>query len=692
MPRHPVTTLLLLAGLTVMPATTATTAPVAPVTIGATTRVSVALGGTQGNGDSTSSAIAAGGRYIAFESIASNVVAGDTNGTWDVFVRDRTIGVTTRVSVASNGTQGNGGSGDPEISADGRYIVFFSDASNLVAGDTNGTSDAFVRDLTIGATTRVSVAFGGTQADSESEQPVISADGSHVAFVSRASNLVAGDVNGKRDVFVCDRVTGAMTLVSVATDGTQANNFSEKLAISADGRYVAFYSVATNLVAGDTNGTDDVFVHDGVTARTTRVSVASDGAQANSESGEPAISADGRYVAFDSAASNLVPGDTNVTFDVFVHELATGTTTRVSVASDGSQADFASQRPAISADGRDVAFDSLAKNLVAGDTNAWYDVFVRDRVADVTTRVGATSAGARANNDSSESAISADGRYVTFISRVAILGPGDIDTLDVFVHDRLAPATSFGDFTGDGWPDLIARQTSTGLLCLYRGNGTGFGGRLRIGNGWNAMNAITRFGDFNRDGHEDVIARESATGALWLYRGTGTGFASRLKIGSGWNAMREITPVGDLNGDGYPDLLAVATSTGALYRFPGRGTGLGRGTRLGGGWNAMGELAGVGDLNRDGHVDLVARATATGDLWLYPGTGTGLGARTRIGNGWNSMRDLVGIGDVDRDGFNDLVAVQSSTGGLFRYPGRGTALGAAVLVGRGWNSDFRPVL
>ena len=273
--------------------------------------------------------------------------------------------------------------------------------------------------------------------------------------------------------------------------------------------------------------------------------------------------------------------------------------------------------------------------------------------------------------------------------------PGSGNTLSID-RDQLdvapVPATAFGDFNGNGWSDLIARQTSTGLLYLYPGNGTRFGSLSRIGTGFNAMSAITRLGDFNRDGREDIVARERSTGALWLYLGTGSGIPSRVKIGgSGWNGMREITAVGDLDRDGSADLLAIQASTGNLYLYPGRGGSLAARGLIGPGWNAYGELAGVGDFNRDGRVDLVARQSATGYLWLYPGSAGSFGARTRVGSGWNGMRDLVGVGDFDRDGFTDVIAVQTATGSLFRYPGRGASFGSAQHIGTGW-AGMQPLL
>ena len=365
--------MLLLLALILTPAGSVRAAP------GNTTRVSVASDGTQANGGSFTPSISADGRYVAFASIAVNLVSGDTNGVQDIFVHDRQTGQTTRVSVASGGAQANGPSFDPSISADGRYVAFASLATNLVSGDTNNEQDIFVHDRQTGQTTRVSVATGGGQANLASSDPSISADGRYVAFESIASNLVSGDTNNTGDIFVHDRQTGATTRVSIGPGGTQANRGSLAPSISADGRYVAFHSSATNLVSGVTNGTTHIFVHDRQTGATTRVSVASDGTEGNSGSNDPSISANGRYVAFQSQANNLVSGDTGFITDIFIHDRQTGVTTRVSIAFDGTEANNVSSAPSISADGRYIAFESNASNLVDGDTNGTQDIFVHDR-------------------------------------------------------------------------------------------------------------------------------------------------------------------------------------------------------------------------------------------------------------------------------------------------------------------------
>jgi Tol biopolymer transport system component len=348
-----------------------------------TQRVSVDSSGAQGNGGSYSASISPDGRYVAFESQDSKLVSGDTNGLDDVFVHDRLTGTTERVSVDSSGVEGNGVSGNASISADGRYVAFNSLASNLVIGDTNGFSDVFVRDRLTGTTERVSVGPGGTEGNNPSGLPWISADGRYVAFESNASNLVSGDTNGFTDIFVRDRIAGTTERVSVNSAGTQTNEPAHNVSISADGRYVAFWSYATNLVPGDTNLFADVFMRDRLTGMTERVSIATNGAQGNLESfiSAGSISVDGRYVAFESSAMNLVPGDTNGRWDIFVRDRQTGTTERVSVATSGAQGNGGSYIPSISADGRYVAFNSESSNLVSDDTNVGLDDFVRDRDA-----------------------------------------------------------------------------------------------------------------------------------------------------------------------------------------------------------------------------------------------------------------------------------------------------------------------
>jgi uncharacterized membrane protein len=402
-----------------------------------TALVSLNSNGIQGSSDSLYPCISTDGRYVAFTSYATNLVENDTNATSDIFVRDREAWATTRVSVKTDGTQGNDASSNCAISADGRYVAFESYATNLVDNDTNGKRDVFVHDRQTGTTTRVSVKSDGSEANARSEQSAISGDGRYVAFQSQASNLVDGDTNGLQDVFVHDRQDGATTRASVRSDGTQGNDASEFPAISADGRYVAFDSLASNLVDGDTNGKLDIFVHDRQTGATTRASVKSDGSQGNGPSYYPSISDDGRYVAFDSRASNLVDGDSNGASDVFVHDRQTGATTRVSVKTDGSEGNNDSDRSTISADGRFVAFASYATNLVEGDTNATKDIFLHDRQAAVTSRVSVDSGGIQGNSYSDYPAISADGRYVVFHSAASNLVSGDTNGRpDVFVLDR----------------------------------------------------------------------------------------------------------------------------------------------------------------------------------------------------------------------------------------------------------------
>ena len=403
-----------------------------------TQRVSVTSLGGQGHGASLYASISADGRWVAFTSSAGDLVAGDTNGAQDVFVRDRLAGTTERVSVATGGAQASGASGSPSISADGRCVAFWSQASDLVPGDTNGAQDVFVRDRLAGTTERVNVDSSGAQAngDSDSSRPQLSADGRFVAFDSFATNLVAGDTNGAADVSVRDRSAGTTERVSVDSPGAQANGFSYDPSIAADGRRVAFRSEAGNLVPGDTNLQWDVFVRDRLAGTTERVSLSSSGTEGNAGSHFPSISADGRHVAFESDA-RLVDGDTNGARDIFVRDRLLGTTERASVATGGSQANLSSEQASISSDGRGVAFRSDASGLVPGDTNGVPDVFLRDLQGGTTERMSVGPGGTQGNGFSGRPSISGDGRCVAFESLADDLAAADTNgDWDAFVRDR----------------------------------------------------------------------------------------------------------------------------------------------------------------------------------------------------------------------------------------------------------------
>jgi Tol biopolymer transport system component len=374
------------------------------------------------------------------------MVTGDTNPGSDVFIKDLATGAIRLVSSGANGQGNSAESFHASISADGRYVAFLSNSSNLVSGDTNAVADVFVKDLLTGVVERASISTSGAQANASNGNAQISTDGRFVAFDSNASNLVAGDTNGWQDVFVRDRITGTLERVSVAADGTQANGLSgDSLApsITPDGRYVVFLSLASNLVAGDTNG-GDIFIKDRTTGAIERVSVTHAGVQANAYlTYGTSVSADGRYVAFDSTASNLVPGDTNGGSDVFVKDRLTGAIERVSVAADGTQAtglggNAHSYRPILSSDGRFVVFESIASNLVPDDTNLHFDVFIKDRVTGAIERVSENASGAQSNFfDSYVPAMSADGNHVAFMSKAPDLVPLDTNAaFDIFVSSN----------------------------------------------------------------------------------------------------------------------------------------------------------------------------------------------------------------------------------------------------------------
>ncbi|HUG70323.1 MAG TPA: Calx-beta domain-containing protein, partial [Pirellulaceae bacterium] len=427
-----------------------------------TTLVSVNQAGT-GPGNQSSEGtprISADGRYVVFTSRAGDLVPNDTNGAEDVFLRDVVAGTTTLVSVDVTGAgSGSSASMNPELSDDGQWITFISDAGNLVANDTNNVRDVFVRDMQNSATTLVSVNSVGTgPGNNSSDSPRITPDGNFVVFTSQASNLVGDDTNGTtRDVFVRDLINGTTTLVSRNSAGTgSGSGNSSNPTISGNGQFVAFVSNASNLAANDTNGsTADVFVHDLLAGVTTLLSVNSDSSgSGNLSSSSPIITNDGAIVVFASHASNFVADDNNGSQDIFIRDLAAATTTVASAAfAPSASGSRISNSPEISADGRRITYLSTAGDLVAGDTNGQQDVFVFDALTETTSLVSVDTTGAASGNSASGNArISADGRYVAFTSNANNLVANDTNgsTQDVFVRDLESQTTTLISVRVDG--------------------------------------------------------------------------------------------------------------------------------------------------------------------------------------------------------------------------------------------------
>ncbi len=518
-----------------------------------TERVSVSTSNTQATdaawGDWAS--ISADGRYVAFASLANNLVSGDTNNKSDIFVRDRLTGETTRVSVDVNGNEGNAASINPVLSADGRYVFFQSESTNLTTGaDTNNASDIFVHDRQTGTTTRVSVATGGGEGNARSIEPSVSADGRYVTYWTEATNLVAGDTNGVRDVMLHDRQSGTTSRVSVSSAAVQGNGNSQSASISADGRYIAYQSMATNLVSGDTNSSADIFVYDRVTATTSRVSVSSAGVQGDDNSfSKPVLSADGHYVAFTTGANNFATQTMDSSTDIFVHDRQAHTTTLVSVGIGGVEGNEFSASPGISADGRYISFISASTNIVAGQTGTAADVFVRDMQLGQTSLVSASTSGTSGNNSSSFAALSGSGTQVAFLSDASNLVSGDTNGVrDVFVSTD-SRFTAGADSVTLRLSASIGTSSIGEFVDALAGNDviTGSAGNdIIIGNGGNdTLNA--------GNGNDNLIG---GTGNDILNGGTGSDTATYADATSGVTVSLAVSAAQAVGGGLGSDTLA----------------------------------------------------------------------------------------------------------------------------------------
>jgi hypothetical protein len=644
-------------------------------------------------------AISADGRWVAFESEASNLVAGDTNGIRDVFVRDRWTGTTTRVSVGPGGVEAAAGnllgSMVPAISGDGRFVAFASWVTNLVAGDTNDFQDIFVHDRQTGTTTRVNVGPGGVQANAGCSKPAISADGRFVAFQSIANNLVAGETGLTMDVFVHDTQTATTSRVSIGPAGVQGNGTSDDAAITADGRFVAFNSFSTNLAPPDTNNAKDIFVHDRQTATTTRVNLGPAGVQGIANSFAPAISGDGRWVAFFSQANNLVADDTNGWEDVFLHDRQTGVTTRVSVGPGGVQGNGRSDGfPAISGDGRWIAFHSSATNLVAGDTSNRADVFVYDRQTAKTTRVNVGPAAVEANGASTYASISANGRWVAFESEATNLVPGDTNGWrDVFAVDRRVPTdvdfdgradptvyrpssgvwyalesgAQFttatvrtwgvstdvpvpGDYDGDARMDLAVYRPSTGVWYVLE-SGTQY--TTWIVRTWGVSADVPVPADYDGDGRTDIAVYRPSTG-VWYILESSTQYTTAAA--RQWGVSTDVPMPGHYDADGRADPAVYRPSTGVWYILESTTQYTTWTVRP---WGVSADVPVSGDYDGDGWTDLAVYRPSTG-VWYVLQSATQY--TTAQAWSWGLSGDLPVPADFDGDRRTDVAVYRPSTG------------------------------
>ena len=468
-----------------------------------TTRISVAANGAQAAHGASAGVISRDGRYVVIASDSSDLGPLDANGTTDVYRKDLQTGAVVLVSATPSGAAGNGASFWPAVSADGRYVVFSSDATDLVPNDTNANTDVFLRDVTAGTTTLVSHTYGGAaSANGFSYFPSISPDGRFVGFNSNASDLVAVDANHKDDAFAYDRISGNMEILSLSSTGVQGNDYTSEVVdvgpgFSDDDRFVVFVTLAGNFAANDGNLWYDVYVRDRLLGTTTRASQSAEGVGGNLDSWSASISADGRWVAFYSEATTLVPDDTNAKADVFVKDMRTGAVERVSVSSDGEQGTGGGghlqpvDTTSMSADGRYVGFGSGMRNLIPDDVNPWADAYRHDRWTGVTTLISQSTRSVHGDSVSGSTSLSEDGRLVLFGSVSANLVPGDTNAAgDQFLRTLPEPFTVFcaGDGTAGSAPCPCGNTGSFRHGCE---NASTTGGAVEIATGDASVTADT---------------------------------------------------------------------------------------------------------------------------------------------------------------------------------------------------------
>ena len=644
-------------------------------------RVSVGTQGEDPNGSSVDPAVSGDGRYVAYASEATNLVEGDGNGHQDIFVYDRKSGTTTRVSMEIAGGEANGPSREPVLSKFGRYLAFTSDASNLVDGDSNGLPDIFVYDQAMKMMMQISRNSQGRDPNGESGSPAISGDGRYVAYESVATNLVDGDTNDASDIFVYDRQEGTtmrVSLDSVEEEAYQGGHFAPTL--SKDGRYVAFESHTDMLFSVPDNqplGRSDIVLREWQAESTLRASVGVEGSTPNGNSFAPSLNADGRYVVFESDATNLVEEDSNGLKDIFSYDRQKGKTRLASFGLPGIAISADRFASAQSANGRFVAFRSNALRVFEnGAVQTTFQFYTKDIRNDSSLTVNWSRIVDRLSGRFGP-ALNANGGVMAFAVYPFSDSFNIPDRTDIFLTDRRAGPfidPSRPDVNGDGFADLVWRNTTTGASALWQMNESGLREATIFPGGAAKEWTIRGVGDVTGDLRGDFIWRNTSTGATAVWQMNESGLREAASFPGGAALEWRIRGVGDVTGDGHADLVWANTSTGATAVWHMNESGLREMASFPGGASLDWTIRGVGDVTGDGHADVVWANTSTGATAVWHMNESGLREATSFPDGALLEWVIRGVGDVTGDGYADLVWRNTSTGATAVWQMNGSGL------------------